>query len=79
MRQIKEQLNVRGRFKSIDIVRQQLTEHRYINDESLATIIYLSYHLGKPMFIEGEPLVGKTEVALLFFWATSAVPWIFTP
>ncbi len=57
--------SIRRRFKSIDFIRGQLTEHRYINDESLATIIYLSYHLDKPMFLEGEPGVGKTEVALV--------------
>ena len=54
-----------GMFKSIDIVRERLTEHRYINDASLATVIYLSYHLDKPIFLEGEPGVGKTEVALV--------------
>jgi MoxR-like ATPase len=36
-----------------------------ITDESLATVIYLSYHLHKPIFLEGEPGVGKTEVALV--------------
>ena len=52
-------------FDSIDVVREQLMEHRYITDKSLATVIYLSYHLNKPIFLEGEPGVGKTEVALV--------------
>ena len=52
-------------FYSIDIVRQQLKEHRYITDKSLATVLYLAYHLNKPIFLEGEPGVGKTEVALV--------------
>lgn len=53
------------RFSSIDDIRQQLSNHRYITDQSLATVIYLSYHLHKPIFLEGEPGVGKTEVALV--------------
>jgi MoxR-like ATPase len=53
------------KFSSIDNVRGQLMEHRYITDESLATVIYLSYHLNKPIFLEGEPGVGKTEIALV--------------
>lgn len=52
-------------FSSIDDLRQQLSNHRYITDQSLATVIYLSYHLHKPIFLEGEPGVGKTEVALV--------------
>jgi MoxR-like ATPase len=53
------------KFSSIADIRQQLSNHRYITDQSLATIIYLSYHLHKPIFLEGEPGVGKTEVALV--------------
>lgn len=35
----------------------------YLADEPLATSIYLALQLGKPLFLEGEPGVGKTEVA----------------
>ena len=52
-------------FASIDQIREQLAHHRYITDQSLATVIYLSYHLAKPIFLEGEPGVGKTEIALV--------------
>jgi MoxR-like ATPase len=52
-------------FSSIEGVLSRLAEHRYITDRSLATVIYLSYHLKKPIFLEGEPGVGKTEVALV--------------
>lgn len=52
-------------FCSIDAIREQLRHQRYITDRSLATVIYLSYHLGKPLFLEGEPGVGKTEIALV--------------
>jgi MoxR-like ATPase len=58
-------MTAEGKFASIDGVREQLTARRYINDESLATVLYLSYHLDKPVFLEGEPGVGKTEVALV--------------
>jgi MoxR-like ATPase len=53
------------KFASIDAVREQLTQQRYISDQSLATVLYLAYHLSKPIFLEGEPGVGKTEVALV--------------
>lgn len=50
-------------FNSIEHVEQSLTEHQYICDRKLATTIYLATKLGKPLFLEGEPGVGKTEVA----------------
>jgi MoxR-like ATPase len=53
------------KFSSIETIRQQLETHSYISDQSLATVIYLSYHLHKPVFLEGEPGVGKTEVAIV--------------
>jgi len=52
-------------FSSIEDVRKRLIAERYIADQALATVIYLSYHLKKPLFLEGEPGVGKTEVALV--------------
>ena len=35
----------------------------YIADRSLATAIYLALHLKRPLFLEGEAGVGKTEIA----------------
>ena len=58
-------MGAKNSFSSIDVIREHLTRHRYISDQSLATILYLSYHLSKPIFLEGEPGVGKTEVALV--------------
>ena len=58
-------MSVKDKFSSIDIIREQLANHRYITDQYLSTVIYLSYHLNKPLFLEGEPGVGKTEVALV--------------
>jgi MoxR-like ATPase len=58
-------MGAKDRFSSIDVIHEQLTRHRYISDQSLATVLYLSHHLSKPIFLEGEPGVGKTEVALV--------------
>lgn len=48
---------------SIEDVEKRFAEQGYITDRTLATTIYLSLSLGKPIFLEGEPGVGKTEVA----------------
>jgi MoxR-like ATPase len=52
-----------GMPQSIDDVIARLGEHQYIGDRALATSIYLALRLGKPLFIEGEAGVGKTEAA----------------
>jgi MoxR-like ATPase len=49
--------------QSIDDVARILAEHRYIADRSLAVSIFLGLQLSKPLFLEGEAGVGKTEVA----------------
>jgi MoxR-like ATPase len=48
---------------SIDEVMDRLGDRRYISDRPLATAIFLALKLGKPLFIEGEAGVGKTEAA----------------
>lgn len=53
------------KFSSIEAILEQLEANRYIADQLLATVIYLSHHLHKPIFLEGEPGVGKTEVAIV--------------
>jgi MoxR-like ATPase len=50
-------------FKSIEDVEEQFAGQGYIADRTLATTVYLAMALGKPIFLEGEPGVGKTEVA----------------
>jgi MoxR-like ATPase len=52
-------------FESVDSVISALGGAYYITDRSLATVLYLSKHLEKPLLLEGEPGVGKTEVALV--------------
>ncbi len=40
-----------------------LAQHDYLADEPLATVLFLALRLGRPLFLEGEAGVGKTEVA----------------
>ena len=47
----------------VDALARALGEHRYLADRGLATAIYLSLSLGRPLLLEGEAGVGKTEVA----------------
>jgi len=48
---------------SIDDLQAALRAQLYIADRGLATAIYLALKLGRPLFLEGEAGVGKTEVA----------------
>jgi len=50
-------------FGSVDELGRALTEHRYLADRGLATAIYLAVSLDRPLLLEGEAGVGKTEVA----------------
>jgi len=52
-------------FESIDQVVAELADARYIADRALATMLFLAHRLDKPVFLEGEPGVGKTEVAIV--------------
>jgi MoxR-like ATPase len=55
---------VRGEpFGSVEELRAGLREHRYLADIGLATAIYLAVSLDRPLLLEGEAGVGKTEVA----------------
>lgn len=49
--------------KSIEEVQERLKQADYVADRGLATAIFLSLRLQKPLFLEGEAGVGKTEVA----------------
>ena len=50
-------------LSSIDSLSAALAENSYIADRSLATAIFLALKLQRPLFLEGEAGVGKTEVA----------------
>jgi MoxR-like ATPase len=56
-------LAVNQNFESIDQVQEALRRQNYIADRSLTTSIYLALKLKKPLFLEGEAGVGKTEIA----------------
>ena len=57
---------------SIDDLGRLLAEHRYVADEGLATSIYLALKLQRPLLLEGEAGVGKTEVAKVLAAALDA-------
>ncbi len=48
---------------TIEKIQQALLKEKYICDRSLATVVYLSISMGKPLLLEGEAGVGKTEIA----------------
>ena len=50
-------------FQSIEKVSEVLLSHQYLADRALSTVIFLATKMGKPLFLEGEAGVGKTEVA----------------
>jgi MoxR-like ATPase len=48
---------------SVDATYQLLNDGNYVADRSLATALHLALSLGRPLFLEGEAGVGKTEIA----------------
>jgi len=48
---------------SIEAVQQQLADQNYVCNRALATVVFLALRLGRPLFLEGEAGVGKTEIA----------------
>ena len=50
-------------LNSVEAVMEALQTQRYVSEQSLATAIYLALRLPKPLLLEGEAGVGKTEVA----------------
>jgi len=49
--------------KTIDETAELLKSARYVADRSLATVLFLALKMGRPLFLEGEAGVGKTEIA----------------
>ena len=50
-------------INSIDAVKENLSSCGYVCGHSLATVVFLALQLGRPLFLEGEAGVGKTEIA----------------
>lgn len=48
---------------SVDATLELLRAERYLADRTQAVVVFLALRLGRPLFLEGEPGVGKTEVA----------------
>ncbi len=49
--------------ETIDGVQQMLAEQGYVCGRALGTVVFLALALGRPLFLEGEAGVGKTEIA----------------
>jgi MoxR-like ATPase len=50
-------------MSSVENVAAALERERYVADRALAVTLFLALRLGKPLFVEGEAGVGKTEIA----------------
>ena len=61
-------------FSSIDEVREKLADQKYICNKEIATVIYLSEKLQKPVLVEGPAGVGKTDLGKA---AAAALGWEF--
>ena len=48
---------------TIDDVQTMLEKENYVCGRALATVVFLALRLGRPLFLEGEPGTGKTEIA----------------
>ena len=59
-------------WASIDQVMQELGDRRYVMERSLATAVFLALKLQKPLLLEGEAGVGKTEIAKVLADAMNA-------
>ena len=44
-------------------VSAALSDHNYLTDEGLSTVVYLAMTMERPLFLEGDAGVGKTELA----------------
>ena len=48
---------------SVDVTQRLLAAGGYVADRALATTVHLALRMGRPLFLEGEPGTGKTEIA----------------
>ena len=62
----------RSELSSVDAVLERLDEHQYLADRGLATSIFLAAELERPLLLDGDAGVGKTEVAKVIAAATGA-------
>jgi MoxR-like ATPase len=50
-------------FESVEELGEALARERYLTDEGLRTVLFLALRLRRPLLLEGDPGVGKTELA----------------
>ena len=50
-------------FNSVDELQRSLNQYDYIAERGLSVAIFLALKTGKPLFLEGDAGVGKTEIA----------------
>ena len=48
---------------TVEATQRLLAEGGYVADRQLATTVHLALRMGRPIFLEGEPGTGKTEIA----------------
>ena len=58
--------------ESVDALEAALVANDYVPDRELAVSTFLALKMGRPLFLEGEPGVGKTEVAKVLASITGA-------
>ncbi|MAQ81918.1 MAG: ATPase [Maritimibacter sp.] len=59
----REEAQVTEQVEGIEAVQALLSEQGYVCGRPLATVVFLALRLGRPLFLEGEAGVGKTEIA----------------
>ena len=47
----------------LEQLKQKMNAQRYVYDDTMATVLFVALHLGRPLLIEGAAGVGKTEIA----------------
>ncbi|MGI8963436.1 MAG: AAA family ATPase, partial [Thermomicrobiales bacterium] len=57
---------------TVEALEAALRDQKYIADRGLATTLYLTLRLRKPLLLEGEAGVGKTEIAKVLATALNA-------
>jgi MoxR-like ATPase len=56
-------MDVESAFDSVAALQDRLAQHHYVADHGLAVSLFLAARLQRPLFVEGEPGVGKTSLA----------------
>jgi MoxR-like ATPase len=63
------------RVETIEELQEALRGERYLADDGLATVVFLALRVRRPLLIEGDPGVGKTELAKALSAAMDSKLW----